>query len=275
MIDIKQIDWFLAHRVKVFPIQPGTKRPAVPRNTSWADWDDFTRQRPSGPYGVVLGSLIVIDADSPATARWVLANVPTTPFTVTSGPYHDGASGRGCHHYYRAPERPTPAFIHREHLVIEARRLGQYVVGPGSVHPSGCIYAPSEWSWRWADLPIFPADFVFNDGSGTTSPVGAPYEVPDSVTAGERTHELFRIVRHLKALGTSKETAHFVATQFNRHRCEPPKSESWLNGWFPRAWGQRDRPDFGKWKSIVEDEALDVISDDGDALPVIDEESGS
>ena len=37
------IQWFLDHRVAVFPIQPGTKAPAVPRGTSRADWDDFVR----------------------------------------------------------------------------------------------------------------------------------------------------------------------------------------------------------------------------------------
>src|SRR2546430_474669 len=98
------IEWFLAHRVRVFPIRPGTKAPAVPQNTSWTDWDDFERPRPTGPYGVVLGSLLVVDADSPATAAWIAEHVPPTPFTVVSGPYHDDASGRGQHHYFRAPD---------------------------------------------------------------------------------------------------------------------------------------------------------------------------
>jgi hypothetical protein len=31
-------------------------------------------------------------------------------------------------------------------------------------------------------------------------------------------------------------------------RCEPPKSDAWMNAWFPRAWGHRDRPDFNDWE---------------------------
>jgi hypothetical protein len=239
------LNWFAAHRVKVFPVQPGAKTPAVPRDTSWNEWDDFTRPRPSGSYGVVLGSLLVVDADSPATASWIAQHVPATPFTVLSGPYHDGSAGRGRHHYFRAPDVLTPAFIHRDHLAIEARRIGQYVLGPDSVHPSGCIYEACEWSWRWDDLPMFPVDFAFNDGTGTTSEVGAPYEPPRRMVQGERSHELFRLVRHMKALGASIEETRYTVELYNANRCDPPKSDKWLRAWFPRAWGHRDRPDFG------------------------------
>jgi hypothetical protein len=172
--------------------------------------------------------------------------VPATPFTVMSGPYHDGASGRGQHHYFRAPDQPTPAFIHRDSLVIEARRLGQYVVGPGSVHPSGCVYTAADWSWQWDDLPVFPSEFVFDDGTGSTSATGAPYQPAERMVTGERTHELFRLVRHMKALGASMEATRFTVELANANRCEPPKSAAWLASWFPRAWGQPDRPGFGQ-----------------------------
>jgi hypothetical protein len=238
------LDFFLAHRVAVFPICEGSKAPAVPKGTDWADWDDFQRSRPDGSYGVVLGSLMVIDGDSQASTAWIRANVPPTPFRVQSGPHHDRSRGRGVHFYFRAPQRVTPAFIHRDHLVIEARRRGQYVVGPGSVHPSGCTYRVSTWSWRWDDLPVFPAEFLFDDGTGHTSAAGAPYEPPERMVAGERTHELFRLLRHMKALGASIEETRYCVELYNRNRCEPPKSDSWLRSWFPRAWNLADRPGF-------------------------------
>jgi hypothetical protein len=218
-------DWFITNGVHVFPIQPGTKKPAVPAGESWKGW---TKPVPSGPYGVELGALLVIDGDSPAATAWIRANVPTTPLRVQTGPYHDDSPGRGVHFYFRAPATATPAFIHRDGLVIEARRLGQYVVGPDSPHPSGCTYTASRWSWRWEDLPVFPADFAFDDGTGLTTPAREKYEVPDHVTAGERTHEMFRFIRSLKALGASEEAARFGVELFNRDRCIPPKDEGWL-----------------------------------------------
>jgi hypothetical protein len=242
---MKPLDFFLAHRIAVFPITSGTKTPAVPKGTHWNTWDDFARPRPNGPYGVVLGQLLVIDADSPDTAALVSAHVPATPFTVQSSPYHGGAPGRGRHHYFRAPDQPTPAFIRRDGLVIEARRAGQYVLGPGSPHPSCCTYDASDWSWSLADVPAFPADFVFTDTkiSAVTSDYQT-YVPPTAMVKGERSHELFRLVRHLKAKGASIETARFTVELYNRERCDPPKSDAWIASWFPRAWGHRDRGDF-------------------------------
>lgn len=86
------IDCFLAHGVNVFPIRPGTKKPDVPEGGSWKNW---TGPRPTGPYGVELGALIVVDADSAKALAWIRANCPPTPFRVQSGPYHDGSPGRG------------------------------------------------------------------------------------------------------------------------------------------------------------------------------------
>ncbi len=236
------IDWFLAHKVNVFPIRPGTKQPEVV-----GSWKGYRGPRPTGSYGVELGTLIVIDGDSATNTAWIRAHVPATPFRVQTGPHHDGTPGRGVHFYFRSPAAALPAFIHRDGLVIEVRRLGQYVLGPRSTHPSGCTYKPSIWSWDWNDVPVFPADFQFDDGTGRTSPLGAPYEVPDCVTAGERTHELFRYVRSLKALGASEAEARFAVEVFNRDRMDPPKSDEWLRAWFPRAWHNPDRPDFGSF----------------------------
>jgi len=236
------IDFFIANGVHVFPIRPGTKQPDVPKGSSWKGWTKPV----TAPYGVELGTLLVVDGDSAMSTAWIRANCPATPFRVQTGPHHDGTEGRGVHFYYRAPATATPPFIHCDKLAIEARRAGQYVVGPGSQHPSRCIYRACDWSWVWYDLPVFPADFPFDDGCRRTTVAGEPYEVPECVTAGERTHELFRFVRGFKARGASEEMARFAVEQFNRDRCEPPKSETWLSQWFRRAWHQADRPDFGK-----------------------------
>jgi hypothetical protein len=242
------INFFLAHGVNVFPIRAGTKQPEVPKGTSWKRWQG---PRPTGSYGVELGALIVIDGDSSKSTAWIRAKCPSTPFRVLTGPHHDPTdTGRGVHFYYRAPAGITPPFIHRDRLVIEGRRLGQYVVGPGSLHPTGCAYTASEWSWDWNDLPVFPADFLFNDGTGSNTPPGAPYQLPERLVAGERSHGLFCLLRHMKANGSTMEMGRSAVELCNANRCEPPKRFKDFEGWFRRAWHLADRPDFGKWEIV-------------------------
>lgn len=233
-------DWFPLHGVNVFPIKPGTKAPAT--GSTWKGW---TRSVTTPAYGVELGALLVVDTDSPASAAWFAQHGPHTPFTVITGPYHCGSPGRGRHHYFRAPGHLTPAFIERDGLSIEARRLGQYVLGPDSLHPTGCRYEASVWSWRWEDLPVFDFDFGVPLPREGTREAYTPPTAP--LTRGKRTHELFRLVRHMKANGASKETTFKTVEIYNQNFCEPPKDVSWLRGWFGRAWGLRDRPLPGAW----------------------------
>jgi hypothetical protein len=226
------LQWFCDHRIAVFPIRLGTKQPAT--NGHWANWDDFTRPRPTGAYGVVLGQLIVVDTDTPKGEDAIAADVPPTPFMVRSA--------RGWHRYFRAPAHRTPATIYRVGLAIECRRAGQYVVGPGSLHKNGQhIYTASAWSWAWSDLPVFPSSFVFDDGTGPGTVAG--YEPPDRILDGERHHELFRLIRHLKGLQSTREDARYVVGLYNQNRCDNPlKEDTNFEAWFNRAFGLRNRP---------------------------------
>jgi hypothetical protein len=240
---MKPLDFFLQHQVAVFPISRGTKVPAVPKGTHWAAWDDFSRPRPAGAYGVVLGALIVVDTDTPDAETFVAASLPSTPFRVQTL--------RGWHRYYAAPASPTPATIHRAGLAIECRRHGQYVVGPGSLHKNGqFIYTAMPWSWDWNDLPVFPADFMFDDRVGQVG-VGAAfeaYEPPDRICNGERHHELFRLIRHLKALGNDRATVRYAVGRYNKERCDEPLTEDGhFESWFGRAWSLTDRSGFGSF----------------------------
>jgi hypothetical protein len=240
---VTPLDFFRENGVKIFPVNG--KDPAVSKGNDWADWDDFVRPRPVN-YGVVLGSLTVVDGDCPAATVWIRANLPPTPFRVQTGPHHDGSFGRGVHFYYRT-SADLPAYIYRPDLIIEKRRFGQYVVGPGSRHPSGCTYRPTDWSWRWEDLPFFPADF--DCGQPLSGGDGRPYEYPTQpVPRGARHDELFKCLRHLKSLYVFDE-AKRRAWLFATNDCDPPltkadfKSEGW-DGYFARSWNHRDRPGF-------------------------------
>jgi Bifunctional DNA primase/polymerase, N-terminal len=250
MVGAVMIDFFISNGVRVFPIKPGTKAPAC------ESWPNYSGPRPTASYGVALATqLTVVDADEPATLAWCLAQLPPTPLRVQTGPFHSGAPGRGVQFYYRTPAGPMrPAYIHRDTLSIEARRQGQYVLGPGSKHPTGCIYTPTDWSWQWNDLPEFPADFNFDDGTCATSSVDGKYVRPTGdVTAGERTHELFRYLRHLKARDFDEEQTRNYVWWFNQTQCKPPKSEAWFRSWFGRSWRTADRPGFNQLATFEDD----------------------
>lgn len=225
--------------VGVFPIVTPGK---TPRCKSWDDYvcsrDEAARFR---NYGVRLGPcrlgwLGVADTDNPGAESWAASNLPPTPLTVITG--------RGIHRYYRIAG-DAPKFIYRAGHTIEFRNTGQYVVGPGSVHQSGTIYTAANWSWRWDDLPLFPAAFDFGAppapaGGGQ---LGDGFEFPSEVRAGARHHELFRLLRSLRGLGADQDVARGIVHDANQNRCIPPLPEGAdFERWFQRGWNTPDRP---------------------------------
>ena len=248
--------WFHDHGVHVFPTF--NKEPAL-TGSQFAYRCSRAQASRFGEYGVPGGmrerytdGLTIVDADKATTNAWVKTNLPDTPFTVTTGPYHDGSAGRGLHCYFRI-RGPLPSSIHRDGLTIENRNAGLYVVGPGSVRPDGVVYRASAWPWRWDDIPFFPLPFVFDDGScGRFSAVGTgeEYEFPEAVYAGDRHRELFRLLRSLKGSGIDHEMTRKIVLMANENRCHPPlvvkdargEPDAKFEKWFSRGWNNRDRP---------------------------------
>ena len=101
-----------------------------------------------GNYGVCcgFGNLVGIDADNPIIGSIFEQHFGST-FRVRSG------SGRGWHDYAIVPGLREKLLFERngQHLG-EAQFLGQQLVGPGSVHPSGGIYTVVR------DVPILELD---------------------------------------------------------------------------------------------------------------------
>lgn len=234
--------WFVDQGIQTFPIVDRGKEPLV----KWRDYS-CSRETAAGfrNYGVALTSWFgVVDTDSPESEAFVKAHVPDTPFKVLTA--------RGIHRYFRLA-CATPKFIRRDSMAIEFRNEGQYVVGPGSVHPSGSVYTAVAWSWVLEDVPIFPTDFRFDDGTCGVRSEGAPdgelYEFPAGVTAGERHHELFKLLRSLKALGNDQDAAWWCVQLANENRCSPPLPVSGLRRWFDRGWANPDR-EFDPLKNV-------------------------
>jgi hypothetical protein len=225
--------WFHDHGVGVFPLRG--KEPAC------ASWDDYVCSRKHAAqmrqYGVRLGLLGVLDTDNREAEGWVLQQPSLeTPFLVESA--------RGIHRYYRLTG-PMPKFLYRDALAIEFRNAGQYVVGPGSVHPSGKIYTARSWSWQWDDLPFFPEDFLFNDGSCPSAPSDGPFVLPEVIVEATRHDTLHKLIRSLAAHGVPLDGALMVCYAINRTRCRPPLKENRdLKSYLGRAYRQKDRTDF-------------------------------
>ena len=233
--------WFLDHGVHVFPAHG--KEPAVPKGTSWKDYR-CTREQAARlrDYGVPLSpTLGALDTDNRDDEVWVLQQIarraiPDTPFLVETA--------RGFHRYFRLAGA-LPKFIHRDGHTLEFRNEGQYVVGPGSMHPRGGTYAALYWSWRWEDIPFFPADFVFDDRplEARGAADGEPFEFPEIVRAGERHDQLFRLLRSCKGRGWDLETTREAVLTANQLRCSPPLAEDdAFDRWFARQWNKPDRP---------------------------------
>lgn len=76
----------------------------------------------------------------------------------------------------------------------------------------------------------------------------ADYEVPTECFKKERTRELFRYLRSLKAKGYDREQARSWVRMFDGNRCTPSKiaeaGEHWFAQWFDRSWNLRDSANF-------------------------------
>lgn len=145
---LMQVACELAERgMHVFPLHPGTKRPALRRDWEGAasvDIDRIQRWWRAKPFniGVATGPsrLLVVDLDAPkagrgahgwqslaAAARAVGATIPRNTLTVVT-------PGAGQHLYFRTSglegARSTVGCIGAG---IDTRGAGGYVVGPGSV----------------------------------------------------------------------------------------------------------------------------------------------
>lgn len=166
--------------LRVFPVRPRDKRPAVawtqyqdraPTEAELAAWDasDYNvgviSGRPSG--------IAVLDVDAPEAAAFVATlDLPPTPVLST---------GRGTHYYFKAPPQGVRNAAGMAGHKLDLRGDGGYVVGHGSIHPSGAQYeglvSPAEVTF--AEFPAALTALI-RDHESSTGRVSAPatVEVP-------------------------------------------------------------------------------------------------
>lgn len=135
-----------AYGFNVFPLQPRGKTPLF----SWRPYQLRRAQaveiacwscNPTSNVGIVCGptsgNLVVLDIDSPearAELERLYGPLPITPTVRTRN---------GWHLYLIDPSAKLRNFVGKI-KGVDLRAMGGYVVGPGSIHPSGVEY-------RWED----------------------------------------------------------------------------------------------------------------------------
>lgn len=139
----------------VIPLEYGGKKPAI---TSWLEY----QKRPATyaelePWfgarrrnvGVVTGhvsGIFVLDADTPEAIVWAHENLPISDMRVRTA--------NGVHLYYPMSADSTMKNKTRikvgagGRIGLDVRAEGGYVVGPGSLHPSGVIYTREGGGWE-------------------------------------------------------------------------------------------------------------------------------
>ncbi len=119
-------------------IRTKAKRPFEPnwqkRGYCWQSIVEWVNQ--GNNYGVLCGhgGLIVIDSDDPLLGRAVFETLPPT-FRVKTG-------GGGSHDYFLCPELTKKIVLTKGKVHYgEIQNTGTQVVGAGSTHPNGELYA--------------------------------------------------------------------------------------------------------------------------------------
>jgi hypothetical protein len=138
----------------VIPLEPHGKRPALP---SWLEFQTraatfveleswFAGRRMN--IGVVTGHVsgnFVLDADTPEALDWIATNMPASDMRVRTA--------KGLHFYFplstdaRIRNKTRIRVGHGGRIGLDVRSDHGYVVGPGSVHPSGLIYTRDGAGW--------------------------------------------------------------------------------------------------------------------------------
>jgi hypothetical protein len=134
-------------------------------------------------------------------------NLPET-FVVQSG--RDGDFG--CHLYYRGAI-PSTSFKLGE-VTGELKSIGGYVVGPGSVHPSGKPYQIV------CDLPVAPLPGVLNKPAKSVIVMKPDGLVPES----QRNNRLTSLAGTLRNQHLSEETIFAALRDFAVNQCEDGES---------------------------------------------------
>ena len=141
---LKNIRQFTERGIAVLPLSPKSKAPAIAggvhnATTNEAKINRYFPKQPNSNYGVAIGKeFFVLDIDGASgkeSLRKLTKKHGGLPKTVTV------QTARGEHRYFSSGGRKIKNSTGRLGTGLDVKSDGGYVVGPGSVHPSGWRYA--------------------------------------------------------------------------------------------------------------------------------------
>ena len=211
----------------------------------WNDW-------PNANIGIATGGdsrLFVFDEDGAkgrASMKSLQKRRVLLPGTlaVTTG-REDG----GQHYYFFLPEGCE---LHGTIGVIapgiDTRGFNNYVVGPGSVHESGNVYAWVNESVEIAELPQVWVDFLMRtQGKKETNTTikkarGKTMTIEEEkIPKGSRNNRLHEIASTLVHKGKPKDFVLESVLAINDATCNPPLNEAEIREIVESAWNYRDQ----------------------------------
>jgi hypothetical protein len=232
----------------VHPVKPRDKNPWLkgwPTQASRkpeviAEW---SKRFPNSNYGVVANEdyCILESDDYSALRERVSRTIPST--------YRVGARENRPHIYFLQTERSRAAGNMDVAGLFEFKQNNRYVVGEGSIHPTGATYQCTE------DAPIVPIpDWLVDDlqvlkaGRSVTKSVAAPLPAEGvKLGEGEGRHPMLMSQAAILWDGDRTREEMFTDLQaINLQKCDPPKTEEhlldiidWLMSRPPTATGPR------------------------------------
>jgi len=231
---------------EVFPLKPREKRPLHSGWQAQATRDVASvaaawRRDPDANIGVACRELIVLDTDDERG----LAAVRDLDLPETTA----ARTGRGMHFYLEGSGSSRSGVL--PGLDVRAGRA--YVVGAGSVHPSGAVY---EWQVPPWEVPPAPAPRAVRELLRRRA--GRVKQSSQPIGQGRRNVTLTRLAGGLRALGLSGEEVRGVLHEHNSRRCLPPLPGQEVDRIAKSAAGWPEPP---PWVSnpfgFVDDPALD------------------
>lgn len=226
MTILDQASQFVNSGIAVIPIRYKDKRPEfslLPKTLDGkASWEPFKTTLPDTEqirqwfvvprnYGVVCGwnNLVVLDFDQiQEYNKWLLWTAKSGGLTCYVGEYaFRVATARGVHVYIRLPHKEK----NRKLPGIDIKGDG-YVLGPGSVHPSGAVYTPMR---DVLNIPlvsalsdVLPVDLLIHTEQSAPAAAWTPRAAPPApgVTLIEKIRKSFQIEDFFPGLkGTGKD----------------------------------------------------------------------
>lgn len=217
----------IAEGFSVIPIEPKGKRPVAGlgvtnRTTSQAVAHAWELRWPDANVGICADeNVVILETDDYERLEEIVEQGTCRHLPATRSAC--GSSENRPHFFFKRTERSTNVGNITVPGLFECRFTNQYVVGPGSVHPSGAIY-------RWlntVDMVSIP-DWLVSElarlalgNKNTTSPRQIR-EIGGRIPEGSRHYFLMRELGRLWD-GKRTESEMQAAAEELNELCEPPK----------------------------------------------------